>query len=446
MGRRWTRSFAVSFLCASIAACSDSTGPGTDSELALDFCASDAPIFFAYQNDGGAWTALTPDASVTYHVPATEKIALAFVHQFGSSYSTEVIYGTRSELEPLAGVNCTDAAGSKTLNGSVTGASLGSDVWITMADQTTVVSPPPSTFSLNFLPDGVLDLVANRDAFTVNSTVPDRIIVRRAINLTNGATMPALDFASAEALAPATNSLTISGMLAGETTSLDVAFSTATVQDHDLYYVPSFTTSPQAIYSIPATLTQAGDSHTLDVYASDPHTTGYRGVMQFYRTPADRVAALGPALSQPTFSALSASPVVRVRMTLPVQAQYSSFANAYHVQTNGATSRVVSVTGTAGYFGSIGTWELDIPDLSSLSGYPIASGIQPSLSYASEAQAYGGSASLFFGGAPEEGEVLKYAGYDNPNATVSSASLRAPQSTRAPRREIRNPFARMRGR
>jgi len=159
MGGRWTRSFAISFLCASIAACSDSTGPGIESELALDFCSTDAPIFFAYQNDGGAWTALTPDAGVTYHVPATEKLALAFVHQFGSSYATEVIYATRGELEPLAGVACTEVSGSKTLNGSVTGVSVGSEAWVTMADQTTIVSPPPSTFSLNFLPNGLLDLL-----------------------------------------------------------------------------------------------------------------------------------------------------------------------------------------------------------------------------------------------------------------------------------------------
>src|SRR3954471_17593197 len=177
MRRRWTRGLAISFLSVSFVACSDSTGPGLDSELALDFCADDAPVFFAYQNDGAAWTALNPDASETYHVPATEKVGLAFVHQLGSSYSTEVIYATRTELAPLAGVACTESSGSKTLNGSVTGVSLGSDVWITMADQTTVVSPPPSTFSLNFLPNGLLDLVANRDAFTVNSTVPDRVIV-----------------------------------------------------------------------------------------------------------------------------------------------------------------------------------------------------------------------------------------------------------------------------
>jgi hypothetical protein len=445
MSHRWTRRFALSFLSVSFAGCTDSTGPTNDSDLALDFCSLDAPVFFAYQNDGGAWTSLSPDAGVTYHVPATDKVALAFVHQFGSSYATEVIYATRTELEPLAGVACNEVTGSKTLNGTVTGVSPGSDVWITMADQTTTVSPPPNNFSLSFLPNGLLDLVANRDAFTVSSTVPDRVIVRRGINLTNGGTIPTLDFASSEALAPASNSLTVSGMNnASETTSLDVTFSTATARDHDLYFVPSFSTTPQTIYSIPASLTQVGDYHTLDVYAQDPQTSGYRGVMQFYRNPGDRVAALGPVLSVPTFSALTASPVVRVRMSLAVQPQYASFANAYHVQTSGSASRTVSVTGTSGYFGPVSTWTLDIPDLSGLAGFPIASGLQPSLSYASEGQAYGGSASLFFGGAPLEGEVLKYAGYNNTNAVIASASIRS--ETRAARRLVRNPFSRMRGR
>lgn len=433
MSRRWITFLPLSAAAGLLAACSDSTGPVTGrlTSLALDFCAADAPVFFAYMNDGASWTALSADASHTYRFQATPKVAIAFVHQTPSTSATEVIYATSDELAPLSGIACTEASGAKTLNGNVAGVSAGADAWITMGDQTAQVFPPPDNFTLANLPDGPLDLVANRDAFTVSNTVPDRVIVRRGLNLTNGSTIPTLDFSAAEALAPATNSLSVTGLAANEDNFINLTFSTPTVRDHSLYYAARFTTTPQVIYHVPASLTQPGDFHTLDVYGQAG--SNYHGVLQFYRLAADRAAAFGPLLAAPAFTKVGTSPV-RLRMTLPVQPQYASFANAFYSQ-QGTLGRTVSVTGTSGYFSSPSTWTLDMPDLSGLAGYPSSASLESGISTTSSAQAYGGSAALFFGGAPAEGATLKYAGTTSSVATSRASSVRAPF-----RHEMRYPF------
>lgn len=442
MRRRWTRSAGVSLLAAAWLGCTDSTGPGLQvQQMQLDFCASNAPIFLAVQNEGGAWTPIASDANNTFTFDATNKVAIAYVTQSGTQYTTEVIYATRSDLEPLSGVACTEPSGTKTLNGSVTGAAAAPAVWVTMGQETRQVFGN-GAFSITNLPSGPLDLVANRDVVSGGVTVPDRVIVRRAINLTSGSTIPALDFASAEAVAPAANTLSITGFNVNDFHSLDVRFSTPTVVDHDLYYREGFTTSPQTIYSVPSSQTQTGDFHTVDVY-SEASAGAFRGLMLFYRLAADRTAPLGPLLATPIFTSLSSTQIRRMRMTMPVQTEYAQVATAIYSQQGSSASRVVFVTATQGYVGSTATWTIDMPDLSSVSGFPAAALLQNGVSVNESAEAYGGSPSTYFGGTPVEGEILRYAGTASIAAQNRTSALRADagrSSARGPRHLPHAPF------
>ena len=442
MRRRWTRPMVVSLLAASWLGCSDSTGPRpTEQEMSLDFCASNAPIFFAYQNEGGVWTPVTGDAANTFTFAATDKVAITYVQQVGSSYTTEVIYATRGDLEPLSGTACTEQSGTRTLNGSVTGAALAPSVWVTMGRETRQVFGNGG-FTISNLPSSPLDLVANRDAVIGSTTVPDRVIVRRGINLTSGSTIPALDFASSEAVAPTTSALSITGMSANEFNSVDVTFSTPTVVDHDLYYQEGFTTSPQTIYSVPSSQSQSGDFHTVDLYA-EASSGAFHGLLLFYRVAADRAAPIGPLLSTPTFSSLSSTQTRRMRMTLPVQTQYGQIATAVYTQ-QGSTTRTVFVTGTEGFFNSPATWTLDMPDLGGISGFPTAELLQNGVSVTESASAYGGSPTTYFGGAPAEGEILRYAGTASVTTQSLTAALRAEaegsSATRSSRPRALTPF------
>ena len=439
MRSRSTRPLALPLLALALAGCSDS-GTGSDlSDLVLDFCSgADTPVFIGLQNEGQAWTRLLPDAQGTITFRASNKIGLAFVYQTGaSSYFTDVLYVTRDEIEPLANAACPEVVGSKLLNGSVAAVSGAASADITMADSYAQVTPPPSTFSLSNLPSGPQDLVASRSDFVLGVYAPNRVIVRRSVNLTSGATIPALDFAAAEALSPTASNATISGFAASDNTTVTVDFSTATTAFHPLFFRSNVPSSSQTIYGVPGILTQAGDAHILTVRALSSSGNSYRVQEQYYRDPADKLVALGAALNAPTITTLASTPSVRLSTSLPSQSDYASFANVTHRQS----SRTVSVTGTAGYFGGTPTtWVLDMPDLSTVSGFAATTyGLSSGTSTESFAEAYSGTLPTFFG-AFVDGGSLKFAGRLAGAALIQLSRTEATRSVRrshfAPRHSI----------
>jgi hypothetical protein len=235
---------------------------------------------------------------------------------------------------------------------------------------------------------------------------PNRVIVRRGLNFTNLATIPALDFAAIEALVPASGIATIAGYASGDNTSLFVDFSTATTPYHPLYQRTAVPSASQTIYGIPSSLTQSGDVHVLTVRALSSSGNSYRVVEQYYQLPGDRNVALGAALSAPSVTTLSSTPSLRLGTTLPAQSDYPSFANATHTQT----SRTVSITATEAYFGGTpSTWALDIPDLSTVSGFSQSFGLQSGSSTQTYVEAYSGTLAAFFG-AFADNESLRFAG------------------------------------
>ena len=105
-------------------------------------------------------------------------------------------------------------------------------------------------------------------------------------------------------------------------------------------------------------------------------------------------------------STISTGSALRLSASLPSQTDYQSFASAVHRQG----TRIVSVTGTAGYFGGTPTtWVLDMPDLAGVSGYSTTFGLSSALNTESYVEAYSGTIASFFG-AFVEGGSLSFAG------------------------------------
>jgi hypothetical protein len=267
------------------------------------------------------------------------------------------------------------------------------------------------------------------------------VIVRRGLNFTNGATIPVLAFTAAEAVAPASNTVSITGLVASESNFLDVYFQTPTLfgailRGHSLYGAAFFTSGTQAIYGVPSTLTQSGDLHSLDIYAEASDGSSYRGHKQFYRNPSDKTAALGASLSTPVVGSIATTPSVRLRATLSAQADYNSFVNVFYIQGN--STRTASVTATAGYFGTVTNWVVDMPDLSGVTGFSSSFGLQSNQVTTWIMEAYGGPFSAYIGG-PSDGSTLKYAGRISDVATMQQ--LRASEGSPRHRRVLRAPFA-----
>jgi hypothetical protein len=442
MRARWKHVIAAA-VTLSFAGCSDATSPETQAliDLVLDFCGSEIPTFFAFQNDGGAFTKVTADASGSFSFKAGNKVVLAFVQQFGADFSTNVFYTTKTDLQPISGVACIEGSGTKTLNGTVAGLTAGQAASVTMGTSSVFVVSPQTTFQITKVPTVAVDLVAQREVFGSSSVTPNRMIVRRALNLTS--TIPVLDFSAAEAVAPASNTATVGGLVSGETNTLLVAFGTTTGTSHLLSVTQGFSGGLQTIFGIPSTLTAAGDFHHLTLEADVSNATSGRIVTTWYRNPADKTLTLGSTLNAPSVTTTATTPYVRLHATLAKQDEYNTLVSFLFTQASGTVSRDWSLTATAGYFGGTAPaiWDLTMPDLSAVAGFP-AGGIQTGQSYTVDAEASNARPALFFGPestSPTDGETAKFA-----FRTITIATSQASVAERRARREMRSPFSRMR--
>ena len=418
MRSHWNRFVVLPLLSASLAGC-DSTGPGPLdlTDVFLDFCASDVPVFLAFQNEGADWERVTGDAQGTFAFQATPTFVLAIVHQIGGRMSTEYLYATPEDIEPLNGVSCIEQTGTKSLTGTVAGVPAGSAVMASMASSFDYVEAPASALTLTDLPAGALDLIAHREIIGINTVTPDRVIVRRAQDRVNGSAIPVLDFASGEAVAAAPHTLTVSGLSSADITEFLLTFSTATTRRHSLSELETLSSSTRTINGIPASLTQSGDHHELEVFADGG--TLYRGEVQYYREPSTRSVTLGAVLSNPTLTQTTTNSQLRPRTMLPSQFEYGSFASVSLIQSD----REVTVTVTNAFHGGTPiTWDIQVPDVTAVPGFPANARLLPATDTDWYVDAYGGTggAAAFFG-APADGATLHFAGraFNTAGATVA---------------------------
>jgi hypothetical protein len=422
----WNSSTVISLLSAAAIAC-DSTGPDPAdlTDMHLDFCASDTPLFVALKNEGENWARVTPDAQGTVAFQATRTLILAIVHQRGGRTVTEYIHATPDDLESLNGVSCIERVGTKTLNGSVAGVPVGSGSVVTMANSAAFLTAPEATFSLTDLPNGPFDLIAHREVIGTASVAPDRVIIRRAQDRTTGSAIPVLDFSSTEAVASAQHTVTAAGLSSNDINEFLLTFNTPTTRRHSLSEVESFTSNTRTLYGIPASLTQSGDVHELEVFADAG--TAYRGEVQYYREPGNRTTTLGAHLSNPSLTFIQSSTQLRPRTVLPSQLEYGALVSVSLLQD----TREVVITMTSGYHGGTPvTWDIHFPDLSAMPGFPTSARLLQGNQTAWYVDAYNGSAAAFFGG-PADGATLRFAGrsFETSGAIASARMERARGAT-----------------
>lgn len=416
-----------------LAACSDGIGPDPVVDtIVLDFCSDETPLWFAYQNAGGDWTRVLPGAGGDFEFDASERVAIAMTFDFGGDMLTDIYYTTATELQPLSDRACVERAGAKVINGSVANVGVGAEAVVSMSAAEEVVTPPPSTFALSGVAEGPQDVVAHREGGSLGALTPDRVIVRRAQSFTNGATMPVLDFSTTTSEAVAANTATISGLSGSETNYLDVYFTTALGTEHTLYLAPFFSTGTQPIYAVPASLTQAGDVHRLDLQAESSAGDAYRTVRHWYRTPANKAIALGAPLNAVQQGFAGTSPYLRMRFQVTSQPDYPSFATAYFIQGS-TTTRSVFVTQTEGYNrGTPTVWTLEIPDLTEAGGYPSNAGLVSGQGTQWFVEAFSGTLSDFIGSTPTDGATVRWAGRSSSVTLLRAEGSVTEDSSRRP--------------
>jgi hypothetical protein len=420
-------------------------GAGGNS-IAFSFASCDptqVPIWFAVQNGTGAWTRVAAGPNNTFAFPISATAGVAFVQRDGANFATTVLYASGDELTSIAtGDPCgfTPQTGTKKVNGTFNNygqAPLFSTVTIGGAGgDTTFPAQGGPNFSLFNVPAGARDLIAARHGVGNGFTGIQKMILRRSVNYSNNATIPLLDYESAEAFVPPAFAILV-GNLGADQASVNVSFTTANGTSAPFHsdIGGTFTGGPGVrIFAMPDSLLQPGDFHQIEIEAQPQGTnvSSERSAMLILHSvnsttvgsaSGPRTITFGSALASPTFSTPSTTPYPRPRVQLPSQSDYKGGVVAGFENAGANSTQIVA---TATYFnGTPASWTLDVPDLTA-AGYDVTWALKNSAALDRFVFAFSGNLSVLAGAAPSDNTLILGAAASSSSTT--SSSLRRPRS------------------
>ncbi len=379
-----TRSWVLLFVAA-VSACSDGTLPSAPpppppTTVAVAYCAGLEPMWVAFQDGDGAWTHAQPTLSgsnTTFRYEfSAERGAMATLNRSGAITVLSVLYGTPAELVTAGDTNPRDCgpAPAKTLLGTVAGLDTNETVFVGGGFSSRARVSVDRTFELKDLPSGPLDLLATRTTRTDGSDVITRLILRRDIDLPDSTTLPVLDFASAEAFAPAVANVFLDGLGAEAAAS-----GTRLVTNHDEITVSpliGFTTDGTRPYvALPESRLLASDLQVLSAGVTAATTGSARTATLYFRAPTDRTLTLGAPLILPAFSTVATAPALRLRAHFVPQSEYDRSVVVSYQQ---GAATLMDISMTAAYAALTGTgYDLVVPDLSDADGFDPAWTLHP---------------------------------------------------------------------
>jgi hypothetical protein len=339
-------------------------GTGGGGNVTVDFssCAvRDRPVWLAAQDGTNPWTRITGTGDVYTFTIGSGRGGLAYVELGAGDVSTVTVqYMTQAELTAGTMVICSPTAG-KTVNGTVAGADVTDMSTVSLGGRsTTVLTYLSSDFQLTDVPDGAQDLVAYRHSLIGGS---EAAIIRRDQDIADNGTIATLDFASGEAFAPATATITLAGLAVDETVVQGMFYqvgancATATLYN-GVEGGETFTAS-----GIPSGQQLVTDFHGVNVVAS-AGDTAFRLITQYNHTLAARTVTLGAVMPTPTVTSLAGT-YKRLQAVYTLPTDYEGLTAFDY--SDGA-NKSVNISATFGYLGGTST-TLALADFSSLSGW-----------------------------------------------------------------------------
>ena len=345
------------------AACGEAVAPVPASPT-LKFCPTVAlPTWFAYQNEGQPWVQL-PAGTASFSFEPARRLTIAYATDNPSGAGGgATVWIASVTAEELNDFQCPFPRGDRRLTGSVMNWQVADEfVALAMGPQAKTAEPESPTFVFSTLSDAPIDLVAE-----VAST-PRRIVIRRDVMANSGTTLPPLDIASSEVKPTAQFIVNLEPADAPRVTR---SYYFLTANGTAFHFVDGLSLGTPN-QSVPHEMTRSGDVHAVSFLSGvSPEPTRY--VANFFRQTSDRTLTLGALLGLPTFDVVSATPYLRLHMTLASQPEYSTFVHARYVQAtpNGGTVSV-HVLVSAAYVGRTpAAWDVSIPDLTSAPGFDV---------------------------------------------------------------------------
>ena len=324
---------------------------------------------------------------------------VATVTQFGPAISVlRVFYGLRDEVTTAASITSprTCVSPTKRLLGTVAGLDTNEGAQVEASVNALAQVLENGAVTLAGVDSGPVDVLATRFTRAGDAVALSGIILRRGLNLADGATLPVLDFNSAEAFAPATAQVTLDDIgsdIANVATRIQVARLESVLSN------PSGAVEGpvQTYFAVPEDRLIPGDLQVLSA-ATNTGTGSARSAAIYFRTPRDLSLSLGPDLLPPNFTLLPTDAMLRIRAQFAEQNAYERLAAITYQQdgrTPGSPTRVVSVSMTAAYrpAGAAG-FDIVIPDLSGVGGFDRQWGLNGGSSLQWTANRVGGTVGL----------------------------------------------------
>ncbi len=336
-------------------------------QVRLDYSqctAATKPIWVGYQDGTNAFVRTTGTADVYQFNIAAAKGAFAVVTQNGAQFSTVVQYFSQSEIAGLA-ATCTAIATTKTINGTLNGVTGGFTASVSMGGGAATAVGPATTYQLTGVTNGSHDLVAyNRNVATPGAAL-DRLIIRRALNIADGGSMPLLDFTGGDVMLPTTVTINVNGATAGNTVTQNQAYLTGTSCTPHALYTKTGTTNSIFVYGVPVANQLASDFYSLGV-TEQLSSTSSRNITTSFHTLANGSVTM-PAAINPTVSIIASAQnnfrLIQSVFTLP--SDYLA-ATLTYTDTPGNSYTIFQ---SSGYIAGAGTVTLAATDLGSVTGY-----------------------------------------------------------------------------
>lgn len=399
--------------------------PSGGNNVEYQFCdASAVPVFFAFQDGTNAWQAVAPVASGTvtkfgFNITqgrggvlivsqtaastvadvlrlgrienarrygnararmrgfkrrgaAVQSLTSSLRRSFADVYETTVIYATAAELAQDGIASCAQTAPTKTITGNAAGVPAGSYGFVSFGNTTEIFEGGASTTPLSFdVPNGPRDLAGARLA--TPGTAPNRLILFRNLNIPNLGSLPSpIDFNGPASLSPATANVTISGG-SGDDLETFVDLVTANTEVGIYSDLAPSTSATRPWAGLNSIDMLSSDLHTLIVFASAPNDD-FRVTVKYVGPVANQTIALGPPMTTTTASPVAAGAYPRYRFQGTLPPEYSKLAAIFVAPTTAGNSH--TILATSAYLTAAGSalaYDLTMPDVAGLPGFPIAS-------------------------------------------------------------------------
>lgn len=293
-------------------------------------------------------------------------------------YYTWLLYGSGAELALDGLVACAQDPPAKTVSGNVIGVSPGAYGIVSVGYITKIFDGAASSNPMTFadVPGGPVDLIASR---TTPGNTPDRILLARNLSLLDGGTLPAdINYTGSGSSAPATAAATVTGG-AGDDLEIFVDLVTANGQA-GLWFDLSPSPDANRVWAgLSPTVMQSSDLHGLFVFASASDGSGdLRHAIKYVGPVEDQTLTLGPVINPLASSQVDGGTYPRFRFQNALPAEYDKrltidvfgpgLGNGYSILATGAWLDAA---------GSLGAFDITMPDVAGLAGFPAAARLTP---------------------------------------------------------------------